>query len=92
MQAVKCPVCNGTGVYQWPDIKGAFCPRECHGCNGFGWVEVRDDTGYAPQLQRPGLLGYHADVDRCPGCGGTRYEPALTGCPPGSHYGTECSV
>ena len=44
MKAVLCPVCNGTGVYQWPDIQGAFCPRECHGCEGFGWVEVSEDV------------------------------------------------
>ena len=91
MKAVLCPVCNGTGVYQWPDTKGAFCPRDCHGCTGKGWVEVSDDVSYGPLPPRPGTLGYHVDIDECPGCGGKRTEPALTGCPPGSHYGPYCS-
>ena len=33
MQAVRCPVCNGSGKYE---------DKPCHGCNGKGWVEVHD--------------------------------------------------
>jgi len=30
-QAVICPVCNGTGKYEG---------KNCHGCNGKGWIEI----------------------------------------------------
>lgn len=34
MKAVKCPVCDGSGKYK---------EKECHGCDGKGWVEVKED-------------------------------------------------
>jgi DnaJ-class molecular chaperone len=33
MSAELCPVCCGTGKYG---------SKECHGCNGKGWVETTD--------------------------------------------------
>ena len=39
MKAVICPVCNGMGKYEG---------RECHGCGGKGWVEVKDNPVYYP--------------------------------------------
>ena len=39
MRAVCCPVCLGTGKYE---------DRQCHGCNGKGWVVVREDWRVAP--------------------------------------------
>lgn len=33
--AEKCPVCSGTGKSE-PD-------KVCHGCDGKGWVTVKDD-------------------------------------------------
>lgn len=48
--AEKCPVCNGHGqIEQLPNkddstnMKNNFVT--CHGCNGTGWVTVKDDDG-----------------------------------------------
>lgn len=38
--AEKCPVCEGSGKYE---------NRECHGCQGKGWVQVGD--GVVPYVQ-----------------------------------------
>jgi len=35
--AEKCPICNGQGT-----IDKEYQPKNCHGCNGKGWVEVGD--------------------------------------------------
>ena len=35
MHAEKCPVCEGSGEYK---------EKECHGCNGKGWIEVSDNN------------------------------------------------
>lgn len=37
--AEKCPVCGGTGKLK--DNTSAS-EHTCHGCNGVGWVTVRD--------------------------------------------------
>lgn len=55
MKAVLCPVCGGSGkVIQKNDGSSMSVPlaKDCHGCNGKGWVEVREDsyTPYYPQL------------------------------------------
>lgn len=43
--AEKCPVCLGTGNTAYyglsTTIKEPFW-KKCHGCNGTGWVTVRD--------------------------------------------------
>lgn len=39
MRAVLCPVCKGSGKFK---------DKECHGCNGKGWVEVRDCQSVYP--------------------------------------------
>jgi len=99
MKAVVCPLCNGEGqrlvsngpISEWgtPAVASGFEVKMCHGCNGKGWVEVREYSGYYVAPQQPGTLGYHTDPNNCPGCGGSRHLPALTGCPKGSHYGPE---
>ncbi len=58
-------------------------PQICHGCDGKRWVEVGDNPSRS--------LGYQL-INKCPGCGGDRNNPALTGCPKGSHYGFYCEV
>jgi len=42
MKAQICPVCNGSGKYEG---------KECHGCDGKGWVSVSGD--YPPYYPRP---------------------------------------
>ena len=40
--AEKCPICGGTGkVYPSYQSTGTI-EITCHGCGGYGWVEVRD--------------------------------------------------
>lgn len=41
--AEKCPVCDGSGEYRPPSPHSTIMfpeIRECHGCQGRGWVEV----------------------------------------------------
>ena len=42
--AETCPVCNGTGVFIKYDksLNGRYETRNCHGCDGRGWVKVED--------------------------------------------------
>jgi hypothetical protein len=41
MRAVLCPVCNGKGkIPKKKEYK--ILKKECHGCKGKGWVEVRE--------------------------------------------------
>lgn len=43
MQAVLCPVCNGSGkCYHPAPRESSACGSEetCHGCGGKGWVEI----------------------------------------------------
>jgi len=37
MKPVICPICNGWGDSEY------YPNNACHGCNGYGWVEVRED-------------------------------------------------
>jgi hypothetical protein len=51
MNAVLCPVCNGTGKVSTPNnpnTTGVNYPTVCHGCSGKGWVEVGNDTYIYP--------------------------------------------
>jgi len=45
--AVKCPVCNGEGKIReyYKDSTIPYQDRNCHGCNGKGWVEVGTTYG-----------------------------------------------
>jgi len=47
MQAVICPVCKGSGKYK---------KKECHGCDGKGWVSVGMD--YPPSYTPPDRVPY----------------------------------
>jgi len=48
--AEKCPVCNGSGILRYMDgverigihLNGEP-EKQCHGCNGRGWVELSDE-------------------------------------------------
>ena len=44
MKATKCPVCEGTGKYK---------EKECHGCDGKGWVSVSGDYPIYPIYPYP---------------------------------------
>ena len=44
MKAELCPVCKGEGKY-----KG----EKCHGCDGKGWVEVRENNYPDKELGYP---------------------------------------
>ena len=48
MNAVPCPLCNGSGRYYIPPTSGSTYInryyRACHGCSGRGWVEVNEDN------------------------------------------------
>ena len=41
-QAVKCPICEGSGKV----LDSLGKSQVCHGCGGRGWVEVRDTPPY----------------------------------------------
>ena len=43
-RAVSCPVCLTKGKYE---------DKVCHGCNGKGWVEVRDEPVIFPEPYKP---------------------------------------
>jgi len=99
MKAVLCPVCNGGGVlcYGIP----------CHGCAEWGskgWLLIPEQEDLPSEepywaLDEPivplddRLIEFYKrkGYDVCPACGRERRETALTGCPPGSHYGG-CSI
>ena len=85
MQAVICPVCNGTGKINLDPVGTGANLKVCHGCQGRGWVSVLED-----RLQPIDNINYSQppDFNRCPSCGGDRNSPALTGCPKGNHYGS----
>ena len=40
----KCPVCGGRGQIIDNDFTMTAYARPCHGCDGRGWVTVRDET------------------------------------------------
>jgi len=45
MKAQICPICSGEGKYK---------NKECHGCGGKGWIEVREDYyPIVPYYPRP---------------------------------------
>lgn len=54
MKAQRCPVCDGTGKYK---------KKKCHGCNGRGWVEVRDYIPYWPNPYPNPYVPYPKDYD-----------------------------
>jgi len=58
MKSEICPVCKGTGEYCDPPSSW----RDCHGCNGRGWIEVHEEPA---NLKRGRLWigGHEAPVD-----------------------------
>jgi DnaJ-class molecular chaperone len=50
MHAEKCPVCRGTGKFGMSAETAEL--RECHGCNGRGWVEVRGESNQKPEMEK----------------------------------------
>ena len=65
--AEKCPICEGRGKY-WPEGWCASEPADCYGCDGKGWIEVRDGvfplidpnpTGTVPQAWPWGFRPYY---------------------------------
>jgi len=57
-KAVKCPVCEGSGKYK---------KKECHGCNGKGWVSI--GVGHPPDTP------LKKELMKCP------YNPTNIPCP-----------
>ena len=59
MKAQICPVCNKSGQYEG---------RRCHGCNGWGWVQVPADRQvkwpYRPGPIRAGRPPAHSHLGR----------------------------
>jgi hypothetical protein len=64
-----------------------------------GWVCPSCQRVYAPFVTECAACNHAATKGSqqvyprpggCPGCGGDRSQPALTGCPPGAHDGTHC--
>lgn len=45
----KCPVCGGSGKLP-ADSTVTTIPREkqCHGCDGRGWIVIGADPGFIP--------------------------------------------
>ena len=41
--AEKCPICNGKGQIETGNTSGW---KQCHGCNGLGWITLYDYTSY----------------------------------------------
>ena len=46
MHSELCPVCHGKGVIYSPLLRKDVT---CHGCNGKGWIEVKNDN-YIPTI------------------------------------------
>lgn len=95
MRYQKCPICDGVG-----QVSGGYYDRAgdcnewvsdktiemCRQCNGTGMI-IAPDWG---EPYYPNSSYHYATLeDRCPACGQLRTEPSLTGCPKGSHYGTQ---
>ena len=57
MHAERCPVCSGNGVVRTNDIysKEEKDTKVCHGCDGKGWVEVRDEPLFIPNSTFNGI-------------------------------------
>ena len=46
MHSEKCPICNGKGtIPQFNASTESSMEITCHGCNGKGWIEVRNEFG-----------------------------------------------
>jgi hypothetical protein len=90
MKAVLCPVCCGQGTIIESMGQGT-AGRTCHGCNGMGWVTIRD--GFEEPIHEvKGNLLFAQPIGVCPSCGRPQNAPGMTGCPMGSHYGSYCEV
>jgi len=106
MKAVLCPVCNGSGTYHYPlsQVTNQIC-HGCEG-KGWVEVGEEEKNPFAVQVDDAGdewLTPDQVDFleriyinptanssNRCPTCGRDKWEPASTGCPRESHYGTYC--
>lgn len=64
MKAVKCPVCDGSGRTS-KMFDSSTNTKECHGCNGKGWVEIGSDAE-PPMWRWP--AGYVTYGDTSDGC------------------------
>ena len=91
MKAVLCPVCEGKGKLNlWNYNNFSLSQEKCYGCDGKGWVEVKEDK---PIDLVEKLIGQEPEGwNKCPACGQDRNEPPSTGCPVGSHYGSYCEA
>lgn len=66
MKAVRCPVCEGVGVFRGvSDGTQTVVPEySCHGCKGKGWVEVSEVEGIPIAT---GFCNYCRYKGKCPG-------------------------
>ena len=56
-----CPICNGTGKYR---EVGNYTPlvyteRQCHGCNGKGWVVCLEEYDFL----QPENITFNPDIN-----------------------------
>ena len=57
-EAVLCPVCVGSGFTPTPGYTS--CTKQCHGCNGKGWVEVGGDAEWWPSPEYGTYTGVYS--------------------------------
>jgi len=43
MHSERCPLCHGEGKYIPEGWSIPIYNQPCHGCNGKGWIEVKDE-------------------------------------------------
>lgn len=48
MHAEICPVCKGEG-----ELINGVIKKQCHGCDGKGWIELSDDGPSYPYIPQP---------------------------------------
>jgi len=65
--AEKCPICYGSGILRWIDgveltgiVLDGQSEKQCHGCDGKGWLCVPDEVVQEDILGKYHLLSKHS--------------------------------